>query len=103
MDVQLSTRMRQALDRFCRQYLQLHLKLDYPDAEYLCYAAFQEALYVRLFQKDSIQHPPPNSYQFRVLKELVKRIEQSIQNWDEEVSVYGLVSFTSDVSLSLRI
>jgi hypothetical protein len=85
MDVQQSSETKRALDRFCHQYSQLQLKLDYPQGNYLRNTAFQEAIYSRLFQEESIQHPPPRSYQFCVLKELVKRIEESIQDWDEEV------------------
>lgn len=84
MDRQLSASARQQLDRFCRQYLQLQLHLDYPDEQYLRNDAFQQCLYARLFQENAISHAPPQRYQLRVLKELTKRIEQRFQDWEEE-------------------
>ena len=85
MESQLSASARRQLDRFCRQYLQLQLELDYPHEEQLRNDAFQQSLYARLFQEGTISHAPPQRYQLRVLKELTKRIEQSIQDWEEEV------------------
>src|SRR5579859_4799416 len=85
MESQLSLDARQQLDRFCRQYLKLQLDPDYPDAENLRNDAFQRSLNARLFEENVIKHAPPQRYQFRILKELTKRIEQSIQDWEEEV------------------
>ena len=85
MESQLSASARQQLDRFCRQYLQLQLELDYPDDIHLRNDAFQQSLYARLFVENTISHAPPQRYQLRVLKELTKRIERSIQDWEEEV------------------
>jgi protein-lysine N-methyltransferase EEF2KMT len=85
MEQKLSAGGRAQLNRFCRQYLQLQLELDYPDEEYLRKDAFQEAIYATLFDESAIVYPPPKRYQLRVLKELTKRIEQSIQDWEEEV------------------
>jgi hypothetical protein len=85
MENQLSASARRQLDRFCRQYLQLQLELDYPDEAHLRNDALQQSLYARVFKDDAIPHMPPRLYQLRVLKELTKRIEHSIQDWDEEV------------------
>ena len=85
MEGQLSPIARQQLDRFCRQYLQVQLDLDYPDEEHLRNNEFQHLLYARLFGEDAIKHEPPRRFQLRVLKELTRRIEQSIQDWEEEV------------------
>lgn len=87
MERQLSASARRQLDRFCRQYLQVTLQLDYPTEEHLRNDAFQQSLYSRVFSED-VQYIPPPRYQLRVLKELVKRIEQSIQDWDKEVRIY---------------
>ncbi|CAG8958087.1 hypothetical protein HYFRA_00000431 [Hymenoscyphus fraxineus] len=84
MEHQLSVDSQKHLDRFCRQYLQFYLYLDYPDDQYLRNEAFQETIYNTLFKEGSLPHPPPLIYQVRVLKELLRRIEASIQNWDEE-------------------
>jgi hypothetical protein len=85
MESHLSANANQQLDRFCRQYFQLQLDLDYPDEKHLRNDLFQRFLYARFFQESALSHPPPPRYQLRVLKELTKRIEQSIQDWEEEV------------------
>ncbi|KAL0475889.1 putative methyltransferase domain-containing protein [Neurospora intermedia] len=78
-------RKHMQIARFCRQYLQLEPVVDFPDGEYLCDASVQETLYEQLFSED-IKNPTPPRYQLRVLKELVKRIEESIEDWNQ----YGL-------------
>ncbi|CAL3968504.1 unnamed protein product [Diplocarpon coronariae] len=83
MERQLSASAGQQLDRFCRQYLQVTVELDYPADEQLRDNAFQQCIYTRCFA-DHIHHAPPPRYQLRVLKELVRRIERSIQDWDQE-------------------
>ncbi|KAF4636411.1 hypothetical protein G7Y89_g1675 [Cudoniella acicularis] len=88
------------LNRFCRQYLQLQLHLDYPDEEYLADGDFQAALHARLFQEDAIQHPPPQRYQLRVLKELTKRIQSSITDWEEQGLSDDLMNHLSTLLVS---
>jgi hypothetical protein len=85
MESQLSPEVRKQLDRFCRQYLQVH-QVDYPDDEHLRNDVVQQLIYDRLFKPDIIKHAPPQRYQLRILKELIRRIEQSIKDWEEEVS-----------------
>lgn len=85
MESQLSACATRQLDRFCRQYLQLQLELNYPDEVHLRNDAFQQCIYSRLFHEHALLHAPPQRYQYRVLKELTKRIEQSIEDWEEEV------------------
>ncbi len=90
------------LVRFCRQIRQLDPFPDYPDRTLLPYSAVQELLYQNLFSEDAPSHPPLR-YQLRVLKELVARIESSIDNWDEYVSrgpAYALSPFTYDISFT---
>jgi hypothetical protein len=84
MNNQLSLSAQRQLDRFCRQYFQLELDLDFPDDGCLRNHAFQQALDALLFNPSS-GHEPPKRYQLRVLKLLISKIEQSIQDWDEEV------------------
>jgi hypothetical protein len=88
MEIQSLASMRQQLDRFTRQYFQLQLSLDYPDEEHLRNDAFQRSLHARMFLETTIKHTPPVRYQIRVLKELTRRIEQSIQDWEEEVCCF---------------
>lgn len=85
MECDLSVGAKAQLDLFCRQYLQLHLNLDYPDAEHLRNDTFQRCLTSRLFEEHALKHAPPQRYQLRALKGLTKRIEESIQDWEEEV------------------
>lgn len=76
---------RQELDLFKRQYLQLELKPKYPEQKYLKHEEFQQLLYSEIFSEDAVKWYPPQRYQLRVLKELMKRIEGSITDWEEEV------------------
>ncbi|KAI7917712.1 hypothetical protein M9X92_007276 [Pyricularia oryzae] len=71
------------LDRFCWQYLQLEQRLDYPPRELIRTEECQSQLFARLFAPGALPHPPPHRYQLRVLKELIGRIEASIEDWDE--------------------
>ncbi|TLS21039.1 uncharacterized protein PpBr36_10703 [Pyricularia pennisetigena] len=71
------------LDRFCWQYLQLEQRLDYPSPKSLRTEECQSRLFSRLFAPGALPHPPPHRYQLRVLKELVGRIEASIEDWEE--------------------
>ncbi|KAL7622704.1 hypothetical protein AAE478_006382 [Parahypoxylon ruwenzoriense] len=75
------------IDRFCRQYLQLERDLDYPSSALLRDADVQDTLYRRIFADGALPYPPPRRYQLRVLKELMSKIETSIEDWDlHEVS-----------------
>lgn len=71
------------MERFCWQYLQLENSLDFPAPEALREEACQEELFRRLFADSALAHPPPHWYQLTVLKELVSRIEASIEDWDQ--------------------
>ncbi|KAL8281584.1 hypothetical protein RB597_009354 [Gaeumannomyces tritici] len=71
------------MERFCWQYLQLESSLDFPAPEALREEACQEELFRRLFADGALAHPPPHRYQLAVLKELVSRIEASIEDWDQ--------------------
>ncbi|KFA77278.1 hypothetical protein S40288_01319 [Stachybotrys chartarum IBT 40288] len=70
------------VDRFCRQYLQLEPQLDFPDAHLLKEAEVQDSIYARLFA-GAVQYGPPPRYRLRTLKELVSRIEASIDDWEQ--------------------
>lgn len=76
---------RRQLDRFCRQYIQVQLNLDFPDGECLRQDVYQEEIYSRLFDENNLPRGPPKRYQLKALKELTERIEDSIQDWEEEV------------------
>ncbi|KAI1808804.1 putative methyltransferase-domain-containing protein [Daldinia bambusicola] len=71
-----------AIDRFCRQYLQLERDLEYPPTETLRELDVQDTIYRRIFADDALAYAPPPRYQLRVLKELTSRIEASIEDWD---------------------
>lgn len=78
---------RQELDLFKRQYLQLQVRPKYPESKYLKYEEFQQLLYSEIFSENATKWHPPQRYQLRVLKELIKRIETSITDWEEEVRI----------------
>lgn len=73
------------LDHFKHQYLQLQVAVRYPDRQYLKHEDFQNEMYARIFSQGALKYHPPQRYQLRVLKELMKRIEDSITDWEEEV------------------
>ena len=81
----LSLHCQRQLSLFRRQYLQLQVDIRYPDPSCLRQEMFQQFLQDELFDEESIEHQPPQRYQIRVLKELIKRIEASIVDWEEEV------------------
>ena len=85
MERQLSIQSKKQLHRFCWQYLQIQPELDYPEDENLRNDAFQRALNARLFEENAVEFKPPQRYQLKVLKELTRRIEESILDWEEEV------------------
>jgi hypothetical protein len=74
-----------AINRFCREYLQLERDLDFPAGPLLRREDVQAALFERLFAEGALKYFPPPRYQLRVLKSLVSKIESSIDDWDEHV------------------
>jgi hypothetical protein len=72
------------VSRFCWQNLQVEPAPVFPDAELLRDEVVQEAIYERVFS-DALPLRPPRRYQVRVLKELIARIEASIEDWDQHV------------------
>lgn len=75
-----------AIDRFCFQYLQLELRLDYPHGQLLRRRDVQNDIFDRIFALDSEAAPRRPRFQLRVLKELVDRIQAGIS--DEEANDY---------------
>lgn len=75
----------QKLNHFRRQYLQLQVTIEYPERHYLKHEDFQNELYSQIFSQEALKYHPPQRYQLRVLKELMKRVEDSITDWEEEV------------------
>lgn len=81
----LSPQENQDFQCFRSQYLQLQTELIYPTSDCLRNETFQDVLYKEMFKDGSLQYPPPPRYKLRVLKELARRIEASILDWEEEV------------------
>lgn len=73
--------------RFRNQYFQTQdvNSLSWPPDELLRSNNFQEALWKTVFGPDAFKYFPPDRYQSRVLKELMKRTEASIQDSEEDV------------------
>ena len=81
--------MDEKLELVRRQYFQLlplH-QITFPSNEQLKDAQFQAQLYHGLFALDLDESAPPVRYKVRVLKEVVRRIESSISDPDEDVRV----------------
>ncbi|QUC23434.1 uncharacterized protein UV8b_07675 [Ustilaginoidea virens] len=74
---------RRQVERFSHQYLQLQSDLDFPQAEYLRLDEVQDELHTSLFSKDGSNVGPPVRYRLTTLKELVSRIESSIDDWEQ--------------------
>ncbi|KJR85139.1 FAM86A protein [Sporothrix schenckii 1099-18] len=74
-----------AVQRFCRQCLQAEPSPDFPGPELLRQDIIQEYLYAQLFAPDAQDGESrlPPAYALRVLKTLVGKIEDSIDDWDE--------------------
>ena len=72
---------------FRRQYLQLFEPdfLTWPPSQLLRDPSVQSWLYRTLFDKSRHDRLPPARYQVRVLKPLLAKIEQSIQDPEEDV------------------
>lgn len=72
---------------FRRQYLQLFQPdfLSWPPKELLRDVGVQTWLYNNLFNNEKYPRLPSERYQLRVLKPLLSKIEQSIENPEEDV------------------
>lgn len=72
---------------FRRQYFQLFEPgfLAWPPKQLLRDTSIQQWLYDNLFHEAKITMLPPDGYQLRVLKPLVKKIEESIVDPEEDV------------------
>jgi hypothetical protein len=101
----LSLHSQRQLNLFQRQYLQLQVSITYPYPEYLRQEDVQRLLQGQLFEESSIEYQPPRRYQIRVLKELIRRIEASITDWEEEVCIpllfYFYISGPSSYTISI--
>ena len=77
-----------------RQYLQLvdPEELTLPRKEVLRLPDIQAQIYKEMFDEDNITYAPPERYKLRVLKNLVKALEDAIEDPEEDVRV---VSFSS--------
>jgi hypothetical protein len=100
----LSLECRHQFNLFRRQYLQLQTDIKFPEPQCLRQDAFQQALVREIFSDDAVEYKPPQRYQIRVLKELIKRVESSIKDWEEEVGSSHLSnSYSFRLSLSLGV
>ncbi|KAK1468452.1 hypothetical protein CMEL01_00219 [Colletotrichum melonis] len=89
-------RISESVDRFCYQYLQLEPTLEYPTAEIIREASAQDTIYKKLFSDGAPRYSPPARYRLRVLKELVARIESSIEDWDQHAISEDLMTALSE-------
>ncbi|KAK3718513.1 hypothetical protein LTR37_005017 [Vermiconidia calcicola] len=84
---------------FQRQYLQLFEPdfLAWPPKQLLRDSGVQEWLYNHMFNAEHSTYLPSERYQFRVIKPLVSKIEQSIEDPEEDEISDQLVSHLSSL------
>lgn len=79
--------------RFCRQVLQLERQPDFPDGRYLREEDTQAEISKHLNDPHRTNSGPPPRYRLRVFKELLSRIEASIDDWDKYVRNKSVATF----------
>lgn len=84
---QLSQTESRQLGLFRRQYLQLMSTelLTMPPSASLRNSGFQAQLFEEMYRSDSLPYAIPHRYKLRVLKELMKRIEDAMIDPEEDV------------------
>lgn len=89
----------QQLELLRRQYLQLvdPGRLSLPSDPLMILPEVQAQIYTTMFQQAS-NITPPDRYRFRVLKRLINRLEQAVQNPEDDVR---LPLFSIEISLRL--
>lgn len=97
------------LVRFRRQYFQLFEPdfLAWPPKSLLRDAGVQQWLYKQCFDTDANQYLPSDRYRLRVLKPLLRKVEQAIEDPEEDVgsfppSLFQSLSLPPVVSLELH-
>lgn len=90
---------------FRRQYLQLVEPdfLAWPPKPLLKDAGAQTWLYRKLFDPSANDRQPPSWYQLRVLKPLLSKIEQAIEDPEEDVGAARSFSSSSPLSSLLSL
>ncbi|KAK3296596.1 S-adenosylmethionine-dependent methyltransferase-like protein [Chaetomium fimeti] len=76
-----STQIHSQVSRFCWQNLQVDPAPVFPHPELLREEEVQETIYKRVFSHEVPLRPPPR-YRVKILKELMTRVESSIQDWE---------------------
>jgi hypothetical protein len=94
----LSSEVQQQVEVFIRQLLQqVHVSsLSWPVIEALLDPHVQDVLCIEIFEPENLKYPFPVSYELRVLKTLIARIESNIRDPDEEVWSMPCVAFHLD-------
>ena len=79
-----------------RQYLQLTdpEELTLPRKEVLRLPDIQAQIYNDMFDESNIVYAPPERYRFRVLKRLVKALEDAVEDPEEDVGAFFFSTFT---------
>lgn len=73
-----------------RQYLQLldPEQLTLPSKDLLRLPKTQAMIYDGMLDSSKLNYPPPDRYRYRVLKRLVKALEESILDPEEDVCLF---------------
>ena len=77
-----------------RQYLQCLNpdSLTLPKPELLRLPETQSRIYSSIFDENRLQHSPAERYTFRVLKRVVRALEEAIEDPDEDVGYFCYLS-----------
>ena len=80
-----------------RQYLQLldPEELTLPRKELLIVPDTQAQIYNEMFDESRLTYAPPERYKFRVLKRLVKALEDAVEDPEEDVGFLLLLHIIS--------
>lgn len=90
---------KSSIDQFCNQCLQLEPSPHYPDGGLLKRADVQNEIFDRICAHRQESLPGNARHQLRILKELVRKIQESIT--DEEVEEYVCRLFSARSNLLL--
>lgn len=88
---------------FRRQYLQLFEPdfLAWPPKSLLRDAGVQQWLYKHCFDTDNSPHLPSDRYRLRVLKPLLRKVEQAIEDPEEDVGFFASPPILLAIYISL--
>jgi hypothetical protein len=77
--------MEPSVVKFYRQYMQVIEDVTYPPATLLLHQDVQDCLYRYFFDSGRNKFLPPAKYQAKILKHIIREIEKSCKDPEEDV------------------